>query len=264
MKLIFSKYEGAGNDFILIDARQQLPFPLNDQPLIERLCDRHFGIGADGLMLLRNKEGYDFEMIYYNSDGQPSSMCGNGGRCIVAFAADLGIKKDIYSFLAVDGPHTASIQPDGNISLGMSDVQHIERNSDHYVLDTGSPHYIAYVDDASTIDLVPAAKRIRYNDRFAAEGINVNFVNESTGGLDISTYERGVEDETLACGTGVTAAAISLALRNNLAPKQSFDYLVNAKGGKLRVTGKLTSAGVFTRLQLIGPATYVYSGIYGR
>lgn len=258
--LTFAKYQGAGNDFILLDARAQLPFALDNQPLIERLCDRHFGIGADGLMLLRHKAGYDFEMVYYNSDGRPSSMCGNGGRCIVAFAAALGITQPTYHFLAADGPHEARILEDGNVALGMSDVRQVEQSEDHYVLNTGSPHFVSYVTDALAIDLVPAARAIRYNDRFAKEGINVNFVTETPTGLTICTYERGVEDETLACGTGVTAAAISLAIRNNLAPGNSFNYAISAKGGNLRVTGKRVNHAAFTNLQLIGPATFVFSG----
>lgn len=262
--MIFSKYEGAGNDFILIDARKELPFALDNQPLIEQLCDRHFGIGADGLMLLRKRVDYDFEMIYYNSDGRPSSMCGNGGRCIVAFAADLGIVRKNYSFMASDGPHTARILAGGNVSLGMSDVRHTEQNADHYILDTGSPHYVTFVEDARAIDLVAAARKIRYNDRFAAEGINVNFVSKTSDGLDICTYERGVENETLACGTGVTAAAISLAIHNRIAPGTTFNYPIRARGGLLSASGKLNKEGFFTDLYLIGPATYVFSGIFGR
>jgi len=256
----FSKYQGAGNDFILIDARQSLPFALDGYKTIKKLCNRHFGIGADGLMLLRNKAGYDFEMLYYNSDGHPSTMCGNGGRCIVAFAKALGIEKQQYYFLAVDGPHHAEIWPGGHVALSMSDVSNIQRVGNDYVLDTGSPHYVSYVKDCQQVDIIKEARAIRYGDAFAREGINVNFVENKANDLTLRTYERGVEGETLACGTGVTAAAITLALEQNLALGASFDYPVQASGGTLRVQGKRTVEG-FVNLVLIGPAEKVFEGL---
>ncbi|MEL6140510.1 MAG: diaminopimelate epimerase [Bacteroidota bacterium] len=255
----FTKYQGAGNDFILIDARESLPVELTDHTRIAKLCDRHFGIGADGLMLLRHAKGYDFEMLYYNSDGRPSTMCGNGGRCIVSFAKELGIDRPLYHFLAVDGPHQAEILPDGHISLGMTDVMAIQRMGSDYVLDTGSPHYVSYVTDCQSINVIEAARAIRYNAPFKEKGINVNFVEINDQGLALRTYERGVENETLACGTGVTAAAITLAIEDDLAIGAPFDYPVSARGGELRVSGRRTEAG-FIDLRLVGPAEKVFVG----
>ncbi|PHI19960.1 diaminopimelate epimerase [Lewinellaceae bacterium SD302] len=259
--LHFHKYEGAGNDFILIDARATLPFPLNDQATIQKLCDRHFGIGADGLMLLRNHDDYDFKMVYYNADGAPSSMCGNGGRCIVAFAKRLGIIGNECSFLAVDGPHLARVLENGNVVLAMSNVNDIEISADSFILDTGSPHYIKYQENIGGVKLISESHAIRYNDRFRDEGINVNFVEIlSDNSLGIRTYERGVEDETLACGTGVTAAAISLAIKNGVDKSGGrFDYRVQAVGGQLSVSGT-RQGDRFTDLELEGPATFVFSG----
>ncbi len=258
--LHFYKYQGAGNDFIIIDARAQLPFALDDQPRIAALCDRHFGIGADGLMLLREKAGYDFEMVYYNADGHPSSMCGNGGRCIVAFAHFVGIERDVYNFLAVDGPHQAKLLASGDVALEMLPVTQVQQAPDHFTLDTGSPHYITYVPNCAEVALIPSAKAIRYNEVYAKEGINVNFVHQLAEGLAIRTYERGVEDETLACGTGVTAAAITLAIKQQLPVNTTFDYPVKAVGGDLSVKGKVSENG-FEDLWLTGPAQQVFSGV---
>lgn len=256
----FHKYHGAGNDFILLDDRDNSLREQFDQTKIALWCDRHFGIGADGLMFLRSHPDYDFEMIYYNSDGAPSSMCGNGGRCIVRFAADCGLGRESYSFLAVDGAHRACLLPDGGVSLEMSDVKSIEvrQEKQTYVLDTGSPHYISFVDDTKVIDVVNAGRIVRYNDEFTAKGINVNFVTQQADRLDIATYERGVENETLACGTGVTAAAIASVLRAGKR-KGTFNVAVSAKGGDLRVKGELTDNGA-TALWLEGPAKFVFVG----
>lgn len=259
--LHFHKYEGAGNDFVLIDAREKLPFALDDQPTIAKLCDRHFGIGADGLMLLKSHPYYDFEMIYYNADGHPSSMCGNGGRCIVAFAQKLGIIENKCRFIAVDGPHEASLLENGNVSLGMSEVREIEQNNSDFVLNTGSPHFVRFQEEVGAAPLLDIAKSIRYGERFKAVGINVNLVKQDeTGTLIIRTYERGVEDETLACGTGITAAAISQAIRDGFqANKKPFTYQVQAIGGQLSVSGRWLGDR-FGALELTGPATYVFSG----
>lgn len=257
----FYKYQGAGNDFILIDAREQLPFPLADQVTVERLCDRHFGVGADGLMLLRDHPDFDFEMIYYNSDGRLSSMCGNGGRCIVAFAKKLGIIASSTHFLAVDGPHDATILPDGRVSLGMSEVTGVEASGHDFILDTGSPHYVRFQETIKDAPLLEIARGIRYGPRFKAEGINVNLVNApAERQLAIRTYERGVEDETLACGTGITAAAISQAIRDGYRDNgQPFTYQIEAVGGQLTVTGRWLGDR-FGELQLIGPAKFVFLG----
>ena len=255
----FRKYEGAGNDFILLDARNDAP-PAPDQATIERWCDRHFGIGADGLMLLRNHPDYDFEMVYYNSDGRPSSMCGNGGRCIVRFAADLGIHREEYRFMAVDGPHRARLTEDGQVALEMSDVRGIRPAGDRdVVLDTGSPHYVRFVPDLGAVDVVREGRALRNSPAFAAAGINVNFVRAAADGkLSILTYERGVEDETLACGTGVTAAAVASVHRSKALGQ--FDVRVRARGGTLRVSGVRTGPDTFTEIWLTGPATYVFRG----
>lgn len=255
----FHKYHGAGNDFILLDDRDGGLLNQFDQPTIASYCARHFGIGADGLMLLRNHPEYDFEMVYYNSDGAPSSMCGNGGRCIVRFAHDLGIHREEYKFLAVDGPHRAKILDNGNISLEMMDVSTISSpRAEAFVLDTGSPHYIAFVADADLVDIVPRGRAIRQSPPYAAAGINVNFVSGDTKGLSIATYERGVEDETLACGTGVTAAAIAAVHRINT-PTGDFRIPVRAKGGMLAVSGHHQN-GQYTNLWLEGPAVRVFGG----
>ena len=260
MKLPFHKFQGAGNDFILLDDRQGNVLPLLDQDKIARLCDRHFGIGADGLMLLRlAATPYDFEMLYYNSDGRPSSMCGNGGRCIVRFAAELGIERTIYRFLAVDGPHEATLTPDGQVALGMNDVNHYTRHGEDYVLDTGSPHYLRFVAELEHLEVVNEGRAIRQSAPFAAAGINVNFVRETPAGLELATYERGVENETLACGTGVTAAAIGLLLRSPESQDGPFHIPVRARGGQLYVTGE-RHGDRFTHLQLVGPAERVFTG----
>lgn len=260
----FFKYQGAGNDFILFDARQA---PLSEAfSVAERqwLCNRRFGIGADGLMLLKAHPQYDFEMIYYNADGRLGSMCGNGGRCIVAFAKQLGIERASYRFLASDGPHEATIQEDGEVALSMQTVRQVEAlpNGD-FVLDTGSPHYICYVEDLDALDIVPHAHSIRYGARFKTAGINVNFLSQQNGKLHIRTYERGVEDETLACGTGVTAAAITLAIQQQIPSGQQFNYQLQAQGGLLSVEGRLTHTpeGFGAKdLWLKGPATLVFQG----
>ncbi|MEO0789043.1 MAG: diaminopimelate epimerase [Bacteroidota bacterium] len=233
----FSKYHGAGNDFILIDGRQHWPTAIDDYEFIAHLCHRRFGIGADGLIVLTNLEGCDFEMHYYNSDGRPSSMCGNGGRCIVAFASALGINPasadGLYHFMAVDGLHRAKIAENGMVELEMQPVQDLESIDDDFILDTGSPHYVRLVGEVDEVKIIPEAHEVRYGKRFAADGINVNFVEQlSSGGLSIRTYERGVEDETYACGTGVVAASIVRA--SQLGPGKHH-ISVSAKGGELKV-----------------------------
>lgn len=263
----FFKYQGAGNDFILFDARHQAVADQLPAEKRQQLCDRRFGIGADGLMLLQQQPNYDFEMVYYNSDGQLGSMCGNGGRCIVAFAHHLGIIGQNCRFLASDGAHEAIIHENGEVSLSMQSVAHIELLAEgDFVLDTGSPHYIRYVESIEKIDLLPLAHSIRYNERFKAAGINVNFLSEQKGQFHIRTYERGVEDETLACGTGVTAAAITWAIRQQIPSGQVFHYALQARGGQLSVEGRLHHlANGFgaDALWLRGPAEFVFSGELG-
>jgi diaminopimelate epimerase len=255
MELTFYKYHGAGNDFVIVDNRS-LTFPADNIAYVERLCDRRFGIGADGLMLLQNRIGYDFEMRYYNSDGREASMCGNGGRCIVAFAQMIGIIGNKTSFIAVDGPHDAIIEPDGDVNLRMSDVIGIENDGNEYFLDTGSPHFVRFLDTLDGVDIFTEGRKIRYSERFKEKGTNVNFVKQEENQLTVYTYERGVEAETLACGTGITASALSAALRNGLI--KGF-YPVIAKGGNLSVSFEKTATG-FTNIWLKGPATFVFKG----
>ena len=207
MKIHFSKYQGAGNDFIIIDNRNSF-FDTKNQELISRLCDRRIGIGADGFMLLNSSKQYDFEMLYFNADGNLGSMCGNGARCIVDFAKQLEVFKDTCSFLAYDGPHYAE-WTDEYVRLKMNDVDDIESDNGSFFIDTGSPHYISFVENLESVDVEREGKAIRYNERYKNEGTNVNFVELSDEHISIRTYERGVEAETLACGTGAVACAIA-------------------------------------------------------
>ncbi len=256
MRLSFYKYQGTGNDFVIIDNRS-LGLKREDVTHIRRLCDRRFGIGADGLIYLQQREGYDFEMVYYNSDGRESTMCGNGGRCIVKFAHDLGLGKEEFSFLAIDGPHVGRILPDGIVSIQMKDVTHASHRVDHYVLDTGSPHYVQFVDGISTFPVADRGRSIRYSDTYRAEGINVNFVEElSRGHIFVRTYERGVEDETYSCGTGVVASAISYFYEKDAGLT---DIQVKTLGGDLKVRFDLHGPQ-FINVWLTGPAEQVFSG----
>ena len=259
MAIPFTKYQGAGNDFIVIDQREKAYIHHDDQALVARYCDRHFGVGADGLMVLQHHDVFDFEMVYFNADGYLGSMCGNGGRCIVAFAKRLGIITDTAHFLAVDGPHKATISKKDWVSLRMNDVQSIEQGTDYHFLDTGSPHYIRFVPNVREVDVVKEGGKIRYNERFAQEGTNVNFVELVGQTLHIATYERGVEDETLACGTGITAAVLAQALRIN-SPEGILQHTdVKAKGGNLSVQFRRIG-DAFTDIWLNGPATFVFDG----
>ena len=260
MELTFYKYQGAGNDFICLDDRSGALVDRLDQPAVAALCDRRFGIGADGLMLLAAaRDPLDFAMDYFNADGRRSTMCGNGGRCIVRFARDLGIDRQTYRFLAVDGPHEAAILPDGLVSLGMNDVVDVKDVSGDLELDTGSPHYLRFVEDLAQVDVVTEGRSLRRSAAYLKDGINVNFVQEAKDGLRIATYERGVEDETLACGTGVTAAAVGHLHRQSAFAEGNFRLRVAARGGTLYVSGR-KDGGLYTDLRLIGPATFVFQG----
>ncbi len=257
MKIHFYKYQGAGNDFILVDNRENI-INHHNVALIARLCDRRFGIGGDGIMFLQNREGYDFEMVYYNADGQPSSMCGNGGRCIVAFAKFLGIIKDETTFLAVDGPHYAKISAAGDwVSLQMIDVDTVNRDGDAYVLNTGSPHYIAMADNLEDKDVYHEGYAIRNNATYKAEGININFVEPTDAGYFVRTFERGVEAETYACGTGVTAVALAMAKHNN--QTGHINTPIKVLGGDLNIHFNY-DGNAFTGIFLEGPAVRVFDG----
>jgi diaminopimelate epimerase len=257
VKIRFYKYQGAGNDFILVDNRKNI-VNHHDPKLISHLCDRRFGIGGDGIMFLQDKPGYDFEMIYYNADGQPSSMCGNGGRCIVAFAKFLGVIDTETNFLAVDGPHYAKISANGDwVSLQMIDVSEISKDKDAYVLDTGSPHYIEMATGLKDKNVYRDGYAIRNNDTYKAKGINVNFVEPLNDGYFVRTFERGVEDETFACGTGVTAVALAMAKHNHQTGK--LNTPIKVLGGDLNIRFE-TDGTNFSNIFLEGPAVKVFEG----
>ncbi len=254
----FYKYHGAGNDFILIDGRENLPELSSQQ--IKSICDRHFGVGADGLMYLLKSDDFDFEMKYFNSNGLEGSMCGNGGRCIVSFAFDRGIKKPSFRFIASDGEHFAEIlKSNGNIKfirLKMQDVHEIEKIDEHLVLNTGSPHYLTFCKSISGKNVVAAGKAIRNSEKFKEKGINVNFIEQKGNHLFVRTYERGVENETLACGTGVTAAAIGAYLKSS---DKYNNYQIQTLGGALQVSFQ-EEKNKFINVFLEGPAEYVFKG----
>ena len=255
MQIHFFKYQATGNDFILLDNRKS-EFDFLNQKQIEWLCDRRIGIGADGLMLLNEKNGYDFEMKYFNADGAPGSMCGNGGRCIVAFANKRGIKKGTYTFLAYDGDHEAKMQDDGGVALKMNSVKGIETDGEHKILNTGSPHLILNVEDADAVDVYYEGKKIRNSAKYAEEGINVNFVQRlNEDSIFVRTYERGVEDETYSCGTGVTASALASAAGR----EGHYDFRIRTKGGMLGVSFDYNMEG-FESIWLSGPAEFVFEG----
>jgi diaminopimelate epimerase len=257
MNIYFYKYQGAGNDFILIDNRTRAINHQNPK-LIAHLCNRRFGIGGDGIMFLQDKAGYDFEMVYYNADGQPSSMCGNGGRCIVAFAKHLGIIDTETNFLAVDGPHYAKISASGDwVSLQMIDVDTINLDGDAYVLNTGSPHYIKLVEGLKEKDVYQDGYTIRNNDTYKVQGINVNFVEPTDTGYFVRTFERGVEDETYACGTGVTAVALAMAKHNH--QTGYVNTPIKVLGGDLNIRFNYDGQK-YTGIFLEGPAVKVFEG----
>ncbi len=254
MKIQFHKYQGTGNDFIILNNLQNEYSLTTEQ--VRALCDRRFGIGADGLMLLNTSLHQDFEMEYYNADGHESSMCGNGGRCLVKFANRQGIRKNKYSFTAIDGVHEATIEDDGWVYLKMKDVHNITKVFDDSVLDTGSPHYVHPASGVRHLDVYKEGKAIRYSDAYKHEGINVNFVEEEDNDIYVRTYERGVEDETLSCGTGVTAAALVFAHNET-----GFNRVnVRTPGGRLAVEFDKTGEESFENIWLCGPAEFVFEG----
>ena len=257
MQFTFYKYQGTGNDFIMLDNRL-LTFPKKDIQLIEQLCDRRFGIGADGLILLENHITYDFKMVYFNSDGNESSMCGNGGRCLVAFAKQLGIIEVTAEFEAVDGYHYAKIIGDELISLQMKEVDNIKVYQNYSFLNTGSPHHVQLVSDLKNLDVKTEGAKIRYSDLYGKAGSNINFVHQLENNIfAVRTYERGVEDETLSCGTGATAVAIAM---HHVGKTKSNSIDLQVEGGKLSVQFKENN-GVYSDVFLVGPATFVFEGI---
>lgn len=254
MNIHFYKYHGAGNDFVIADNRDgkiQL-----SQEQVAHLCHRHFGIGADGLMLLEHEDGYDFKMVYYNSDGNESTMCGNGGRCITAFAKKMGVIERETTFVAIDGPHHATVDDEELVHLGMKDVKGIDFRNEFTVLDTGSPHYVQWVDNADSVDVFRMGRNIRNEAEFKQEGINVNFVQLLENGIKVRTYERGVENETMSCGTGVTACAIATTQKET----GQFSTIITTPGGELRVDFHKPSADSAEDVVLTGPAVLVFEG----
>jgi diaminopimelate epimerase len=252
----FHKYQGTGNDFVVLDNRKHEYASLTSDQ-IRRLCDRRFGIGADGLMMLNEKAGYDFEMKYFNADGREGSMCGNGGRCITKFAYHLGIHRIDYKFWAVDSDYEAEIDTDGTVSLKMKDVSQVKKKNGDFILNTGSPHYVKIVTDVMNEDVYKKGRDIRYSKDFEEEGINVNFVEQAGDDeIIVRTYERGVEDETYSCGTGVTAAALVCYHNEN-----GFNEVeVKTLGGTLSVEFDRQDDDNYTNIWLSGPAEKVFEG----
>ncbi|MCC2548365.1 diaminopimelate epimerase [Hymenobacter sp. BT175] len=260
MKLHFHKYQGTGNDFVMVDDRAG-QFDETNQALVSHLCHRRLGIGADGLILLRTHPAYDFEMVYFNADGRLGSMCGNGGRCTVAFARDLGVIQARAHFLAADGPHEATVDADGTVHLRMMDVAGTQDLADTGVfLNTGSPHLVRFLpaDALAGLNVFAEGRAIRYSETFREQGTNVNFV-EAPAGADqpwqVRTYERGVEDETLSCGTGVTAVALAASRHGAGSPVR-----LQTPGGLLQVSFEARPDGSFSEVHLSGPALRVFEG----
>lgn len=257
----FVKYHGAGNDFIMVDDRDAIWEARLTEDWIADACHRRFGIGADGMILLQQgKEGADFFMRYYNSDGRTSSFCGNGGRCIVAYAAALGVHQGTCRFLGTDGWHEGRVLDNGLVTISMKDVDEVNMIDDHsFTLHTGSPHFVHFMTNIQQVDVFTEGRAIRHSPAFGAEGINVNFVEPvDPGEIRIRTYERGVEDETFACGTGVVAAAIASAL---LSPDDIESWQVHARGGDLKVDFIKSKNGHFSHVMLTGPAIAVFDGV---
>ena len=257
MKIQFYKYHGTGNDFILIDDRlNKLTLNLEN---VRQLCDRNFGIGGDGLIKLVNKDGFDFEMVYYNSDGNLGSMCGNGGRCAVAFAHFLKLIDHETNFLAYDGPHEAIVISESPliVKLKMADVLNISKLNSAVLLNTGSPHYVKFVKSVKELDVDKKGKAVRNSDQFKEEGVNVNFVEVEDNFLHVRTYERGVEAETLSCGTGVTAAVLAAVYSGKI--KNKDECLVHTPGGKLKVHFNKDGQS-FDQIWLEGAAVAVFNG----
>jgi diaminopimelate epimerase len=253
MHLPFYKYQGTGNDFIIVDNRQDILHAYATS-LVQKLCNRRFGIGADGFIMIKNNPGYDFEMTYHNADGS-QSLCGNGSRCAVHLAKQLAIIDQEAYFLTTDGPHRAYIKED-LIHLQLNDVSEIQTLQNGYLLNTGSPHYVTQVDDCKDLDVYKQGKQIRNTPPFQKKGINVNFVSlEEDNKISVRTYERGVENETLSCGTGVAAAALMAATKGYVSP-----ITIHTKGGTLQVNFTKENDHCFQKIHLIGPAKMVFKG----
>lgn len=258
MQLTFNKYHGTGNDFIILDTRDR-KIKLNENQ-IAWLCHRHFGAGADGLIMIEGPGNGKLVMCYFNSDGREASMCGNGGRCVAAWAVRNKIADNEFSFVAVDGPHHARVQQTGNgiyyVHLGLTDVKNFKKLDDDYFFDTGSPHLVCFVDDIVDCDVITRGRALRHHKRFRPGGVNVNFASLKNGHIQVRTYERGVEDETLSCGTGVTAVALAAKLHTGT---EKSEWKIIARGGELKVTAGF-NGNIFHDIILEGPAQFVYKG----
>jgi len=253
----FFKYEGAGNDFIMIDNRNE-SFEAGNNDLVAEMCSRKTGIGADGLLLLENHSDYDFKMRYYNADGSETEMCGNGARCIVLFANFLGIIGGKTNFMAGDGSHEAYIEG-SHVRLKIRDIDKIQEEENFYLINTGVPHYVCFTEDLNNIDVYKEGRKIRYSQEFNKIGINVNFVSIDENKISVRTYERGVENETLACGTGIVASSIITSIHTG---RKYNNFTVLAKGGILEVSFDPKENNIFKNIWLKGPARFVYKGEY--
>ncbi|MFN4881166.1 MAG: diaminopimelate epimerase [Bacteroidota bacterium] len=258
MKISFVKYQGAGNDFIMIDGRADDLFEL-EESLIRKFCDRKYGIGADGLIIIKNMYSQDFRMLYFNADGKEGSLCGNGARCAVIFAAECGVLFNTHSFVAYDGVHHFTITDHNRVRISMKEVRHIAQRDNALLLDTGSPHLVFNVDDdIENLNVYETGKKTRYNQEFATNGVNVNYMQIRSDGIRLRTYERGVEQETEACGTGCVAAAIARSEWSN-SQELNQHYKVITNGGLLEVSFR-KEAGGYSGIYLEGPVVRVFEG----
>lgn len=257
MKIPFKKFQGTGNDFVIIDNRT-LFFDKENLEQIQFICNRKFGVGSDGLILIENHNKYDFNMVFFNPDGS-QSFCGNGSRCAVRFAYDLGIVKEQMEFISTDGWHEASILDNNDVKLRMNDVSNVEQNTNFDFMNTGSPHYVAFTQNIFDLDLISKGSKIRYSEAYKSiGGTNVNFIEAENDFYNVRTYERGVENETLSCGTGVTACALSVGIQKNLSESK---IKIKTKGGNLTVDFKKSLENNFTDIWLSGSATFVFDGV---
>lgn len=259
VKIPFVKYQCAGNDFIMIDDRDGRASQWSAAD-IHKLCDRHYGIGADGLICIRNIYSLDFRMVYFNADGREGSMCGNGARCAVIFAAEIGVVFSTHSFMAYDGVHHFSITGLNRVKVSMKDVHGIQTRENALLLDTGSPHIVFNVDDLDVLDVYHTGRQIRYNQEFQEKGVNVNFLEIEQDTLKLRTYERGVENETEACGTGCVAAAIARSEWSDNQQHTQF-YTIRTRGGQLMVSFTKEEPGHYTNVCLEGPVERVFEGM---
>lgn len=258
MQFSFKKYQGTGNDFVIIDNRNDL-FDKSNLEAIQFICNRKFGVGSDGLILIENHDEYDFNMVFFNPDGS-QSFCGNGSRCAVQFAYDLGIiTKTHTEFISTDGWHKANVLPNNIVKLKMNDVSNINSQSNFDFMNTGSPHYVAFKSNLDELDIIKEGSKVRYSKEYEnIGGTNVNFIEEKKSSFKVRTYERGVENETLSCGTGVTACALSIAIKHNI---PLGEVAIETKGGNLIITFNKIDNRTFENIWLQGPATYVFDGV---